>query len=393
MRVLQLLILVLPWVAWPNAADPYLAPKAVALQFGLWLLVGWAWEVAPAQSWSFAPRNPYRRWLMAYVLLMGLLHFHLRFLPRTLTDTQVVYNVYTWLPTLAVLVALAAIGALSRVYCATAVATQLVTQWWCLAGGLAACYALGQWAGLDQWYLEAAPKSGKVWQRLSGSFGNPEYLSLYLAYLLPLYGLFKARRYLIFFLLSLVVLAYNRNYGAWMIAAIGMGSYGLARYRASHADWTVWGLASLAPLSFLVLWAWHPTFFLLDERVALWQHGWSLLQAYTSEGLPRIIESWTGRGLGAWEVLHQTGPWLWAHAEWLQGLVELGVIGMGLVAAMTLWTTQRAWQSARTSLLGAGWFGVWMAWLASSMIYPSAHWAHTAWVGLCAWGVVEREGV
>lgn len=388
MLLAQLLIFILPWVVCPWSADPYLEAKALALMAGLWGLVIQT-HLGPSGRQPLVT-NPWTRWVAAAVVLLGLWHFQWAFLQRTPGQTQIVFNVYSWLPTVSVLVALLAVRALSGLLSHTTLSAQVLTQWWCQSLALTSVYALLQGCGLDQWYVQSGAAGSHRWYALIGSFGNPEYLAVYLAMLLPLPLLFRPRRYLLLLALMLAVILWTRVHGAWLLAGVSLGTYGLARLWPLTRRWTRLGLLLLVALACGAGgWAvWHLA--QGDERWQLWTMAWQRLLATTVEGRPQAVPSWTGYGLGSLAVLWSGTQHTWAHNEWLQALVEVGVVTTSVIGVMVAWTTRTAWRKAQTSILDAGWCAVWVAWLAASVIFPVAHWAHTAWVGVCAWGVLER---
>lgn len=337
-------------------------------------------------------------WVALYVLAIGLWHFVWPYISRTLEQEQVIYNVYTWLPTVTVLMVLLAIRAISSNYLKTTVAVHVMTQWWCASAALSAVYAFLQALGLDQWYVQSLDglriPHGQYWTKgIMGSFGNPEYLALYLALLFPLCLLFKAKRYLVYCVMFLLLLWMTQVRGAWVIAAVGLSSYAVSRWWDFPYRWVRPALGLLGVL--LVLGGGWMVVHLGqgDERLIFWPAAWERLLNHDAQGLPRVVPAWTGYGLGTFALLFKKSNLLWVHNEWLQSLLEMGVIGTTLLFLMVFHTTRTAWRRAVHSLLDAGWFGVWMAFLASTIIFPSAHWAHTAWVGICAWAVIEREDV
>lgn len=386
MRLLQAMILLIPWVFNPTAANPYLEQKELALTVGMFAIVLWAVFAMPLPYSE--PTNPYLLWLALYLAALGFLTFHWRYISRTLEQQQVVYNVHAWLPTVSTLMALMAVRLLSMQYFRTFAAVQVTTQWWCLSSALSAGYAVLQSLGLDQWYTQPGiNRETWVWQHITGSFGNPEYLALYLAMLLPLFLMFQAKKYLVWFALCVAVITLTQVRGAWLIAAVSLCAYAAARVRRRFPLFLLIGSVILIPAGFFLI----RNLALLDERIEIWKAAWNLLTNVGPDGVPRIVQSWTGRGLGSVSLLWRNTPWAWVHNEWLQAMVELGVLGAGLLLAAVTHVTIRAWRRASESELDSGWFAVWIAFLTASVIFPVAHWAHTAWVGICAWAILERK--
>ena len=386
MLLLALLTFALPWVVTWGTANPYLEAKELLLLTGGWGLILWTLLGRPSLP-SMGLRNPWLKGLGLFVLLTGVAHFQWAYLWRTPTQQQVVYNFYTWLPTLHVLMALLLLRTLALHWFLSPRNVIQLTEWLCLSGVLVAAYAIGQALGLDQWYVNDAA-IGNTWHgRVYAGFGNPSYLAIYLASLCPLYLLFKLRRYLAYLLIVLIALALTQVRYAWGLAGIGLLGYGLSR---SWQAWQPWKRGVILSLTIIGLgfwlsyaWGWAKG----DERWVIWQQAWELVRVQTGSGATRV-DAWTGRGLGAYELVSTFG---WAHNEWLQALVELGVIGTGLWLGAVVWTTRRAWQQATQSLLDAGWFGVWLSLLAASLLHFPFHLAPLIWTGLCAWAIIERD--
>lgn len=116
------------------------------------------------------------------------------------------------------------------------------------------------------------------------------------------------------------------------IASLGAGALVLVLYyRGPIAAF----LLSVAGLSWLFLAVWFlPELGELSGRILPWQDAWSL----------HVQRPWFGFGIGSWEPLAgairdlrgQAGAWTYLHSEPLQGLFELGVVGMLLAFAAGL---------------------------------------------------------
>ena len=386
MWFLAVLTFALPWVVTIGTANPYLEAKELLLVAGGWGLILWTAFCQPVLP-SQGIRNPFLGWIVLYAVGVAIVHFQWVYLWRTLQQEQIIYNVYTWLPTVSFLMAFLLLRTLALQWFQHPPHLRQLTQWMCLSAALVACYAIGQALHLDQWFVNDVA-IGNTWKRgIHAGFGNPSYLAIYLAAVSPLCLLFKSKRYLAYFVLILIGLYLTQVRYAWVLAGIGVGSYLVSRW------WVSWTrlqrfvvLAVLLAVGIAVgrlAWGWTQG----DERWMIWQQSWQLL---ISTDTARV-DSWTGRGLGAYELLVRKTPFGWAHNEWLQGLIEFGVIGTGLLLGAVGWATKRAWYQATHSLIDASWFGVWMALLVASVIHFPFHLPPIIWVGLCAWAVIERD--
>lgn len=386
MWLLKLITFVLPWVAIPGIANPYQDAKEFCLVAGLWTLIFWTLFREPIIAPT--PKNRWIGWCGLSVLASGLYHFYWLFINRSPNQSTLIYNSYTWIPTLNVVACLLAVFVMAKVYLRHEITLIALTQWLCISGALAAAYAILQALGLDQWYVQTSTEQS--YQRPIGSFGNPEYLGLYLALISPLCLLFKAKRYLAYLGLMIVALSLTQHPGSWVVAGISVAASIFSRWWDRLHRWKGLGrwLIGLGLLAALALIVQH---MLRDElRVQLWQQAWGFISVPTN-GLRQVVPSFTGYGLGAFALLMKKSTTIWVHNEWLQGLIELGVLGVVCWGMALLTSTRSFWKYAKVSLIDSGWFGVWMGWLAASVVFPIAHWPHLVWIGLCAWAVVERE--
>lgn len=383
----RLLTLALPWAVWPGIENPYLEPKAFLLTVLGWGLVCWRafrLPVGPSVGW----RNPWTVWVAGWVVGVSCWQFQWQFLLRSPGQSQVVYNHHVWIGCVAVLLTLLLARDLALGWVRDEFDLLRLTQWMVWAGTLAAAYACAQSLGFDQWFYPTA--AGSIAENhIFAAFGNPGYLAIYLALLLPLCFLFSARRYLAYAALMALAIYLTGCRYAWAIAGLGLGASVIARWWTRLPRWGQWvvALGSLGLLLALGAYAW--SYVQTDERWGLWTR---IIPLLTST-VERKALCMTGYGLNSLRLLlGDAGDY--AHNEWLQMAVEIGLIGTGLVLAMVLWSVRSGWQKATHSMVVSGWFGVWIGFLAASVIHFPAHLAPIAWVGLCAWAVMERdEGV
>jgi len=383
-----LLTLGLPWVVVPGVENPYLEPKALLLTAGGWGLILWHHFRLPMVSTGW--RNPWTVWLIGWVVGVSCWKFQWHYLYRSPGQSELIFNWYVWSACGMVVMAVLLAHSLATAYFRHPFSIQRVTQWMCVSAGLAACYGLGQWLGLDQWYVQtnAALQPAVV----MAGFGNAGYLGIYLALLLPLFLLFSSKRYFVGALLAIVALWLTQARYAWVAAVGGVTASLLARWWLRMKRWQRVGAMSLLGVGLLSLSLKGWPALLADEtRWPLWMAALDKLRSTIWKGVP----SMTGYGLESFPILMGDAHH-WAHNEWVQMLVEIGVVGTVLLAGMVAWSTWRGWQAATRSLLVSGWFGTWVAFLVISLFHFPGHLAPLAWVGLCAWAVMEQpelEGV
>ena len=98
MWILALLTFALPWVVTIGTANPFLEAKELLLVAGGWGLILWTAFCQPVLP-SQGIRNPFLGWIVLYAVGVAIIHFQWVYLWRTLQQEQIIYNVYTWLPT------------------------------------------------------------------------------------------------------------------------------------------------------------------------------------------------------------------------------------------------------------------------------------------------------
>lgn len=383
MWVLRLLTFALPWAAIAGIENPYFEPKQLLLLAGGWSLIFWQLfrqPVMPGTVW----RNPMTVWVAGWVTAISLYKFHWLSLLRSPGQTQYTYNSFAWLAAVNIIMAILLVHTLATGYLRQDRNIHQLSEWLCVTAALCAAYGLLQHFGIDQWFVTDG--HGHTDIPITAGFGNKGYLAIFLAALFPLHFIFSGRRYLAYAALSILVITMTHTYYALALAAIGLSASYLSRWWLRINNWmkglSITGLAAstyaTASLS--------RSFILNDERIGIWSLAASKLPSTTAGKAP----SMTGYGLDSLPLL--LGPeYQWAHNEWLQMALEIGIIGMLLIAAMAFYSTRSGWRAANHSILVSGWFGVWISLLAASFIHFPAHIPPIAWIGLCAWAVMDRN--
>jgi len=384
---IRLLTWGLPWVAIPGIASPFLEPKELFFLTVGWGLVCWRFFRLPTTS-SMGWQNPWTVWLIGWVIGISLWRFQWQYLLR-LPDqsTEIVFNVYNWTACGMVILAVILARELALIYFQSDALLHQVTQWMCWVATLVAVYGLLQAINLDQFY--APSQAGKTFgNNIYAGFGNPGYLAVYLACLLPLFFIFAPRRYLVYAAIVLLTIYLTHTRYAWAIVGVGLTASMLARWWVRCQRWMQLVLISFCTASLGGLGWIGWTILQTDDRLMIWKGVFTMLSKYQTK---RALVM-TGYGLDSFGML--MGESLrWAHNEWIQLLVEIGVIGVVLLAGMVIWSVRYGWKGATQSIIVSGWFGVWIAFLAASLVHFPGHVIPIAWVGLCAWAVMEREGM
>ncbi len=377
MWAIFLLVWVLPWAVYPGVEDPFLEIKLIGFTLLAWSAVLWYMFKLPKHP-SLGWKNPITIWLSGWVVAVSVYKFHWHLLQRPPGSPDVIYNAYAWIGCAAFLMVILMVYVLSQGYLHSSIDLQRITQWVCASAALVSLYAVFQWLGFDQWY-RADPDLGYA-QDIYAGFGNPSYLAIYLAIITPLFFIFSGKQYLAYAALSLFAIYLTKTHYAWVIVSVGIVASLASRW---------WNRVNrLVKYSFIIL--------LLILAYYLFQEGWSILQTDERLTIWTLILSkisagnaMTGYGIGS--LGHLLGSqYIWAHNSWLNLVVELGIIGTLMTLAMVAYGTRSGWTHAKQNILTSGWFGVWMASLAASLIHFPERVPPIAFVILLAYSVMER---
>lgn len=380
---LRLLTFGLPFFAMPGVESPYFEPKTMLFLAGSWGIIFWHTfkkQVALSVGW----RNPATFWLAAWVVGVSLYKFHWLYLNRSRGESAI-YNSYAWLACVNVITAFMLAYVLSQHLRLDKHLHQL-TEWVCLSAALSAGYGLLQYFRIDQFYF--SEEVGSYTYQIQGGLGNPGYLAIFLAVIFPLHFIFSPRRYIAYAALSLWVIYLTHTNYAFAIAALGCGASFLSQYWARLSVWLKGLSIAGTTASVYAMGAYGFNILKTDERPEIWALAFQKMQSSYAARAP----SFTGYGLDSFPIL-MGERFFWAHNEWIHASIEIGVIGCLLMLGMAAISTKSGWVKAQTSILQSGWFGVWVAFLAASLIHFPLHIAPIAFIGLIAWAVTERTEI
>ena len=366
---------------WPSATvNSFYHPKAaVGL---LWLLA-----LLSVPTPSGAPmRNPWVRWVAWWVLVQFAI---LWVLPGSIERSVagVPFGPWTIFPTLLVLGSLwwaeKAVRSAEHEARWVSVANAL-----CLSGIVVILLGWTQFFGIDQFEKMPNAQGGVLGTgRADATFGNTMVSMGYLGLVTPLYLVFQPLRYRVAFVLAMGLLAVS-SAAMGLVAAV-IGSLVVLVLTRQWRGALL--LSVLGGVGAWWKWSHGSEFFSLTNRPLIWQY---VLDAWKPVG-------WTGRGLGAVghdfsraKIAELGMGFEHAHNDFLQGLNELGLVGVGLCAAMVGWTVWKTFKAPLT-VLQAGWLGV-MASYAVVMgfgfphaIFPCTLAWLMAWAGL-EWSIAQE---
>lgn len=385
MRLLQLLIFTLPWAVLPRAHDPFWQPKELVWLAGCWVLILTTLTRYPlvGSTWN----NRWAGWFGAWVLASGLAVFYWPYISYPAGAREIPFAIHVWLPTVYVLTGLVTIWVLRTYYCTSLASVLALTRWSCYAAVSVAAYALLQRVGADEFFrvdLRFAGQTGWPAHSMHTAFGNQQLTALYLSAHLPLFWVFRERRFLaglalVALAVALVPCTFTRLAGLGGLAAYGWVRW--ERRQPSRARWSLLGVG----VAGLLLLPWAVDRVQRDERWPVWQETIQLWQqrpitGYGLQSFPAYFHAGKAKRWSVQQVGKEAG-WLHPHNEALKVLFELGVPGLVLLLG-ALWTVLgTAWMNRHT-VLGAAWASSGIAVLLGSLAGFPWHLAPTAFTGM-----------
>lgn len=400
MTLLLWLLIGLPWVFVPWTVSPFLHPKEAVFQVGTLLVLAWTHfrPTAPTRLW----RNPWAKWVLVYVVASFAWRFWATFiLSHPDAEGDILFKWYTVRPTFNILLGFLLVHALVTQHFTRFAFVHQFLQALCVSVAALSAYSLFQFLGIDPLFRGEGRTNILSWaatrfdhRLMVGMFGNPADCASFFAVHLPLFLVFKERRYLAFLAVALLAVACSQVSYAWLASGAGLAVYGGCRLAASWHPTRLlrWGLA--AGLAVAAAGCVQPAFDRMqtDERWPIWRH---VLAHATLQG--------HGAGSFAVQYKHQwdavakelpdanpTVRWAYAHNEPLQALYEFGVAGVALALGLFGWALRQAWRKRRT-VLGAAWLGCGAAYAVVSGMHVTWHMAPMALTGLVIWALWETE--
>ena len=194
-----------------------------------------------------------------------------------------------------------------------------ILKWMSLSVGLVLIYCVVQIFNLDPFYRPLSSPIGTKQDFLVGTIGNSTHLAGYLAMCQPLF--FKKGWYNYLALALIWIIIFMTSSASGLIVGLSI----LIFWLYMNKQYKYIGLLSLLLVVPFIIYRNHiAEFFSFNHRLEYWG---ILMQRWTLNPI-------FGSGLGilnAWKINPQTTIWRHAHLEYLQVMVELGIVGLGLV--------------------------------------------------------------
>ena len=407
MRAFCWFLLLLPWVYLPGVSDAFLWPKEMVWQIGVPLLLGL--DLLGGGSLLMGYRNPWLGRFLAWVLCWAGVQFWWPLLTHRPDAGAFSTNPAPWMLSLNILLGVLLLWWLVTHHLLRYQACVRLTQTLCWSGAIVATYALLQFFRYDPLFdstVRTVLYFGHPYysyQFMLGAMGNPGYVAMYLALILPLCLVMAHPKYLVMFGLMATVLVLIEARYAQASALAGVLTYGWLRVRERFHLWAT--LAYLLTIGTGLSLA-IPRL-LSDERWPIW---WETALRWKRQFLngyglgsfkTAFYDQWTQlQGLSP-NLLKFPTPWAWTHNDALQLGYELGAIGVVLLL-LALWRPILSMREKLTALqpsvriLMAGWAGAGASLLCLSLTNFPWHLVPCAAVGLCIvamWAAPDPKGV
>lgn len=251
----------------------------------------------------------------------------------------------------------------------TAGMLQRLLRWIAWSGVILVGYGLLQYVGFDQFYrsMDVSATSDV----LMGTLGNPTHFGTHLALLLPVFLWQPSRWWLFIAMLSTGLIVLTRSTSAVVCGYLVWIGWSLLEQKPW---WMVGGLGVGGTLLIGWLIRSDSSWVNPEGRLSMWSYLWQRYldgegkQQILGAGLGRIFNDAT-RNLPGWPA-----GWRHAHCEYLQVLIEQGVVGFGVVL-WGIWDAVNRWRHLpRTGLSNAlaGIGGVFL--LAGAVNFPAHLW-------------------
>ena len=395
MRLIQWMILGLPWVILYGVREGLHLPKEAVLQTGGLAII----LVSLFQGRIILPfRSVWLQRLFLWVLLQSAVIFWWPLLTLKPTSNLEFVAFHVWMTLLDVLIAGLLIWVLSSVYLPRMDCWVRISQWLCWSAMAVAAYALCQYLGFDQLlgrFHNVNHPDVQPYAKMLAGLGHHAYVAMYLSLILPLFLAIQGWRYIGGFCLVLLAIGLSHVHYVWVATILSLLTYALfwswqqfPRARRLLPYFTL----ILCGIGLLVAWQ-HRSLLLQDERWVIWQVSFDHLR----------LQHLTGFGLGNFEtafsinwvklkeitpaLVGHTQPWKWMHNDLLQWVYETGFIGGGLLLLAMSEGARNLWQrihlpASPKSTLAIAWAASAISLLLLSLTNFPWHLAPCAWVGI-----------
>ena len=315
-----LCLLVIPWVIipLPGIADPFRIPKSVFFDL---ICLGMIY-LSLARGFFFNYKNKYLSWFTLWVFITIFINW---FLPFSLTfNNRQTLNFWAIEPIIHFILAL------WLSYIALCVFDKedflRIAKTLCISASLVSVFCIMQKVGLDPFGKVATYNHDR---HISAFLDNPNLVGNYLVLCFPFFFLFKEKKYWVGLGLTAITIFLAHSYTSIVALFVGILVFMFLSFRNKK---TVILLSILAVVSGIFLFSnlIIPRFNIgFSDRFLCWQ-----------ETLKHIKENpLFGQGMGIFNTFNVTiknSKWFQVHNDWLERVLELGVLGVFLMSLVII---------------------------------------------------------
>ena len=337
--ILNIFLILCSLIFWPfKVNDSFWVIKESVFVLGCLSMLAYSFHVK-CKGYTF--KNSYAALLLLYISVGFVWFFYAPFIKA---NGKVMWNFWNFRPTINFILGLFVVKILFE-YTETLknwIDTGKVIAW---LGGMFAVYSIFQYLGVDQIFgtnvkflYENGFPSGD--QRMVTLFGNSFITSGFLAICSPMCLIFKGWRYKIFYVLIFIALILMDK-----TMALAAFTSGLFLYLTMNRRFIKLAMLIAICIGFGVYcFFYKPEFFAMTGRAEVWLLTWN-----------KFLEApYFGHGLGYFEMLRlksNGSDVFFAHNEYLQNLIDLGIVGSSIIFLFLIDIGRRAFLAEQNILL------------------------------------------
>lgn len=367
----------MPWIVVPlkGINDPLWVPKEAFFDI---ICLG-AIVLSFKDGLNFKYQNKYLMWFTGWVFLTVIFNWYFPFV-FSFNQRQLL-NIWIIFPYIHFILALFT----TYIVCSTLQAIDFIkiAKAICLTSMCVSVYALLEVIGLEP--------AGKIFKFYHGNhlvalLGQPNVMGNYMAIVLPFYFCFKETKYKLGFLLALVCVILSKSHIAQFCAFFGLILYLFLKYRHNKK------ITALILIIFLIASIFGGMVFKdrlerdgLSQRVLCWK-----------ESFNRFKDNpFFGQGIGIYKTFEimpveaNQVKWFFAHSDWFERAIELGLFGAFLLVLIVL-NSLKGFNYSKDNLIGFSYYSSFVVFLLLMLFSFPVEIAPLCLLGLVNFWAVEK---
>ena len=309
----------MPWVFFPsvNITDQFRLPQAMWMDLTFLFIIAMSF----IKGNNFVYKNKYFCWLIVWIFgklaFDFIIPYNIAFTTgRGLNISVLEPMIHIFLGLWAMQIMLANLDRFDFIRIAKAI---------CLSAIAITIFSFFQFIGWNPW---GAIKAGYLCDNIvSACLDNPNVVGMYLVLALPLFFMFKEAKYALGLLIVIGGIIITKSHFSIALALFACFAYFALRYRKN-----IWFISTMIALSIFL----GAIVIGQMDFAKIQMNGMSGRLDVWKFGIDRVKENPIfGQGIGIWKNFqyvdnHHT-TWYSAHNDWLERLIEIGIIGIFLM--------------------------------------------------------------